>query len=232
MPSRSRFLDGSSRNGVVIVYGCEHAVTAGYGVRRVMVWIDCSAFSAPRGDRRPAPTPARLRWGREVPHLSPPPLGAGEPSPPTRPRSRADRTHERQEALRHWDALVGPHPLPLSRVAGEGRPEPRASAFQCSRSCVSSYFLSAPKPAPAGGGSRLVGVVWQCVRFHGVVESEARAPRGHTSSCAQQCVVRMRRQGDDEGACLGFYDARLDIRCSVSRRRIFPGTRLEQRCRM
>ena len=41
-----------------------------------------------------------------------------------------------------WLALTT---LLLSRDAGEGSPEPRARAFQYGRSCVSSYFLSAPK---------------------------------------------------------------------------------------
>ena len=82
-------------------------------------------------------------------------------NPPTRQplsgtRSRADRTHERQGALWHWDALVGPHPLPLSRDAGEGRPELRARAFQCGRRCVSAYILSAPEhpsPPPLAAGA-------------------------------------------------------------------------------
>ena len=34
--------------------------------------------------------------------------------------SKTDRTHERQGALRYWNALVGSHPLPLSRTRERG----------------------------------------------------------------------------------------------------------------
>ncbi len=59
--------------------------------------------------------------------------------------SGADRTYERRRALWRWDALVSPHPLPLSSFAGEGRPEPCAGAFQCGTSHVGSDVLSALK---------------------------------------------------------------------------------------
>jgi len=41
------------------------------------------------------------------------------PNPPTGGLG-ADRTHERRGALWRWDALVGPHPLPLSRARERG----------------------------------------------------------------------------------------------------------------
>ena len=62
------------------------------------------------------------------------------------PALGADRTHERRGALWRWDALIGPHPLPLSRARERGdqsRALGRPNAVE-----------AAPKPFPAGGENR------------------------------------------------------------------------------
>ncbi len=92
--------------------------------------------------------------------------------------SGADRTYERRRALWRWDALVSPHPLPLSSFAGEGRPEPCAGAFQCGTSHVGSDVLSALKPGPAPGPARFR-------HYAGSPLWEGHAVRVHTSpGCA------------------------------------------------
>ncbi len=87
--------------------------------------------------------------------------GWAGPHPPIPPlhRSGADRTYGRRRAFWRWDALVRPHPLPLSSFAGEGRPEPCARAFECGASHVGSDVLSAPELSTyggEGGGSCLI----------------------------------------------------------------------------
>ncbi len=70
---------------------------------------------------------------------------------------------------------------------------------------VFGNLVDSPQPTRAGGGSRLVGVELQDVRFRGVGAPEARSRKAyqilHTT---QQCVVRLRHQGDDEIACHEF----------------------------
>ena len=62
------------------------------------------------------------------------------------------------------NALGALTPGPSPAHAGEGRPEPRARAFQCGRSCVSSYILSAPKPARGEGRPEPRARAFQCGR--------------------------------------------------------------------
>jgi len=63
----------------------------------------------PVGAAGTAPAPSRT-----LPHR-----GRAPGSSPQRGLG-ADRTHERRGALWRWDALVGPHPLPLSRARERG----------------------------------------------------------------------------------------------------------------
>ena len=77
-------------------------------------------------------------------------LAARKP-PPVDRRSGANRTCERVQEIGLGDDLETLTPNPSPACAGEGRPEPRARAFQCGRSCVSSYILSAPEATPERG---------------------------------------------------------------------------------
>ena len=78
-----------------------------------------------------------------------------------------------------------PAPLPH---AGEGRPEPRARAFQCSRSCVRSYILlfCPPLNAHAGEGrpeprARAFQCSRSCVRSYFLSAPKPARGRGKTS---------------------------------------------------
>ena len=118
------------------------------------------------------------------------------PSVPLPHRSSVDRTHERQGALRHWDALVGPHPLPRSRVAGAGRPEPRARGFQCGRSCVRSYIPVRPS-THAGEGrpearTRGFQCSRSCVRSYILSASKRRIAGEGSSGLCQGVSIRQK----------------------------------------
>ena len=78
------------------------------------------------------------------------------------------------------------------------------------RRIVAARECPLPRTALAGGGSRLVSAGRQGMRFRVLGAPEARAPRGHTSSCVQWCGV----PGDDESARHDFYDTRFDITAS------------------
>ena len=117
----------------------------------------------------PPPQPAP-RWGEGVrllpPALPNPPTGWGDggtwfPHPPARglcpPKpSRgwglgADRTHERRGALWRWDALIGPHPLPLSRARERGDQSRALGRPNAVEAALARMFCPPLTPPPAGG---------------------------------------------------------------------------------
>ena len=82
----------------------------------------------------------------------PPGEGLGKPGFPRPLRGGglgADRTHERRGALWRWDALIGPHPLPLSRARERGAQSRALGRPNAVEAALARMFC--PPLNPSGG---------------------------------------------------------------------------------
>jgi len=132
---------------------------------------------------------ARIAWTAEVtivrrvqPPPSLPPLGGGARFPsPAGEGLGADRTHERRGALWRWDALIGPHPLPLSR-AREGGDQSRALGRpNAVEAALARMFCPPLKRGRVREGAVTVPAEPRCGR-------DARAPRAWSSRRGAPCA--------------------------------------------
>ena len=136
------------------------------------------------------------------------------PHPRTLSRLGADRTHERQGDLWHWDALGGPHPRPLSRVRERGDQNHAPGRSNAAEVVLAHIFcppLNPPRwgprqstradpllthPRPPALGAGVLRAAW------GGARSQGACPFLRTA---------VRRQGDDARACHNVYETRFDM---------------------